>query len=582
MEKLFKMENIKYIISVDDCFAESEEQQLREELFIEALTSFETVKKYLIGLGKKSQVDEIQGMLDLQVDVSNSIQSLINTLKKEEVSECLQTIHSNYRISLNEKEGILEFLKKLKTEGIIEKYLTIHSTHEAEKFDVAANGMTDGAILWLIDKNFSKVGESDTAGVELAKNKVSQSQIPDNFIFMLTTIDGISDNEEDIEGVFDKMLADNGAEKTSFIYYIKKDLILTKKYDRVTKSLAYGFKRKQCYRLIDDYVECLHQSCNKTVEKLHSLKQDTLDYVFGEKVQGNGESYFDFFNRLTQIFHEDEYSCLLSTKMIDISTKINHYQNLCNEIPQAIGDLKVARKKLAEIRKKELFDTYVNEKHREISTGDIFKFKDCYYILVTQSCDTYLRDDGKRKLEKAILLKILEQTSAFYKYELSCFCDLENSFKKAFVIFQDNYIIPFDVLDLCVANEDGQARINTAYFEEAHSLDFCFTSNYKKRYEKLIRFFSEVYKNKFILDRFISRSNHEENIDKIKESYKYLLNSDKIVKNFKIEDSLMIYPIQRIARLNEQHTVALLNEYGHILSRIGYPFDFMKEKNESV
>lgn len=44
----------------------------------------------------------------------------------------------------------------------------------------------------------------------------------------------------------------------------------------------------------------------------------------------------------------------------------------------------------------------------------------------------------------------------------------------------------------------------------------------------------------------------------------------------------MIYPIQRIARLNEQHTVALLNEYGHILSRIGYPFDFMKEKNESV
>lgn len=580
LKKLFELENIKYVISVDDCFAEDEEEQLRKELYLESVSSFETVKPYLIKLGKKEQVKDIQDLFDIKADASSTIHSLIYSLKKEDVNECLQSIHPD-KITLSiEQKGILEFLEKLKTDSIIEKYFTIPSTHEAEKFDINAQGMTDGAILWLIDKSFSKVGESDTAGFELAKNKIKQPHIIDNFVFMLTTLDSTSDNEEDIEVDFDKMLADNGTENKSFIYYIKKGLILTKKFDRIAKSLAYGFKRKQCYNLIDDYIECLSNSCVKTVEKLHNINQNTLNYVFTKKVQENGESYFDFFKRLVQIFHDDEYSCLLSEKRVNISTKINHYQNLCNYVPQEAGNLTDVNKNLAEVRKKELFDMYINQKHSEVSTGDIFKVKNSYYILVTQSCDTYLRDGGIRKLDNAILLKIIDSTSAFYKYELSCFCDPENSFKKAFVIFQDNCIIPFDVLDLCVANEDGQARINTSCFGGGSLLDFCFTSNYKKRFETMIKLFSGVYQSKTKLDQLLEHP--EENIEKIKGAYKYLDELDSIIKDYKIANSSMIYPIQRIARLNELYTVALLNEYGHVLSRVGHPFDFMKDKHESI
>lgn len=577
LNTLFKMENIKYVISVDDCFAPPEEEQLREELYIDSIASFVTVKPFFIKFGKEEQVNDIQDMLDLGADASINIQSLINCLKREELEECLLMLHPDKCKLSDEKQGILEFLNKLADNDIIEDYLTLSSTHEAEAFDSMAHGMNDGAILWLIDKSFLNANESATAGIELAKNKIKQPQISDNFVFMLTTINSTSDKEEDIEAEFDNMLAENDTDNASFIYFINKNLVMTQKYDRIARSLAFGFKRKQCYKLMDVYTDCLRSSCDKAVERLRNIDQNTLNYVFTKKVQAKGESYFDFFDRLVQIFHEEEYGHLLSTKRMDISNNINHYQNLCDDIPQEIGNLTDVKKVLAEVRKKELYDMYVNQKHSEISTGDVFKIKNDYYILVTQPCDTYLRNDGKRKLDKAILLKIVQNPGTPYKYELSCFCDTEGSFKNTAVIFQDNIIIPFEVLDLCVANKDGKACINTDYFDNDVPLGICFTSNYKKRYEIITKIFSKVYRNKHILDKLLDYHTSEEDVVEAKDAYVYLLKSDSDIKAFEINGTSMMYPVQRVSRLNELHTVGLLNEYGHILSRVGQPFDFLKD-----
>ena len=190
--------------------------------------------------------------------------------------------------------------------------------------------------------------------------------------------------------------------------------------------------------------------------KLLKIDQKTLNYVFAEKVQANGESYFDFFNRLVQIFHEDEYCHLLATNMLDISRNINHYQTLCESIPQVPPNSTDIQNNLLTVRKKELYDVYVNQKHSEVSTGDIFIIGDKYYILATQSCDTFLRKNGKRKLEKAILLNIVESPDTCYKYNLSCFCDRDNNFKHPAVIFRNNSVLPFEILDLCVTNDDGK------------------------------------------------------------------------------------------------------------------------------
>lgn len=325
------------------------------------------------------------------------------------------------------------------------------------------------------------------------------------------------------------------------------------------------------------FTRCLHISCDKTIEKLLKIDQKTLNYVFAEKVQANGESYFDFFNRLVQIFHEDEYCHLLATNMLDISRNINHYQTLCESIPQVPPNSTDIQNNLLTVRKKELYDVYVNQKHSEVSTGDIFIIGDKYYILVTQSCDTFLRKDGKRKLENAILLNIVESPNTCYKYNLSCFCDRDNNFKHPAVIFRNNSVLPFEILDLCVTNDDGKSCIDISCFEEDFSQNTCYTINYLNRHKAIAALLSEVLKNKQIIDDFLSDNKGEKNTEEIKSAFSYLLNCNSAIKNFEFNGSSLSFPVQRIARLNELNTIDLLKEYGNMSSRVGHPFDFMKK-----
>lgn len=583
LNTLFKTENIKYVISVDDCFAMPEEDQLREELLIDSMVSFSTLVPLFIKYGKEEQVNDIQEMLEIATEneAAPLKQSLIDSLDIDQIKDCLNSLHPDRNNLSEEQQGILNFLGKLQSDGIIEKFETLPSTHIAEAFDIKANGMEDGAILWLIDKSFSNAKESVTAGIELAKNKVKQAEHSNQFIFMLTTIDGTSETEEDNEREFDKMLIDNGVEKSSFIYYINKKLVLSKKYDRIAKSLAYGFKRKQCYKLMELYISSLRLSCDKTSENLHAIKQKTLNYVFAEKVQALGESHFEFFDRLVQIFHEDEYRLILSQHTQDISCAIKHYQELCEGIPQEAGNQVEAQNNLMAVRKKELYDTHINQRHSEISTGDIFLINGEYYILVTQSCDTYLRKDGKRKLEKAILLSIAEGSNTCYQYPLSCFCNTDNIFNNPAVKFQKYCIMPFEILDLCVTNEDGKSKIDVSCFDQDYSLDICYTKNYTERHKIISSMLSDLYKKKQVVDEFWRHHKEIDDIAEIKVAYDCLLSCDGILNNFEVDGNSITYPVQRVARLNESNTISLLKEYGNVLSRVGQPFDFAKSVEES-
>lgn len=586
LNTLFKTENIKYVISVDDCFAMPEEEQLREELFIDSMVSvsFSTLVPLFKKFGKEEQVNDIQEMLEIatETDVAPLKQALVDSLEIEQIKECLNRLHPDRGNLSEEKQGILDFLEKLQSEGIIEKFETLPSTHIAEAFDIKANGMDGGAILWLIDKSFSNAKESVTAGIELAKNKVKQADQSNQFVFMLTTIDGTSETEEDNEREFDKMLVDNGVEKSSFIYYINKKLVLSKKHDRIAKSLAYGFKRKQCFKLMELYINYLRMSCDKTSENLHAIKQKTLNYVFTEKVQVLGESHFEFFDRLVQIFHEDEYRTILSQHTYDISCAVKHYQELCAGIPQVTGDQREAESNLLTVRKKELYDTHINQRHSEISTGDIFLINGEYYILVTQSCDTYLRKDGKRKLEKAILLSIAEGSNTCYQYPLSCFCNTDDIFNSPAVKFQKYCIIPFEILDLCVTNEDGKSKIDISFFGSDYDLDVCYTSNFNKRHKIISSILSDLYNKKQVIDKFFENYKETDDISEIKKAYDCLLVSDGFLNKFGIDGNSIFFPVQRLARLNELNTISLLKEYGNVLSRVGQPFDFLKDVEETI
>lgn len=96
-----------------------------------------------------------------------------------------------------ERDGITSFLEGLKNSGHIIDYRMFASTSEANCFDTQAAGMMEGAILWLLDRNFLRVGESADAGLALAENLVQRTDGINRYIYVLSAVDTDSQQSED-------------------------------------------------------------------------------------------------------------------------------------------------------------------------------------------------------------------------------------------------------------------------------------------------------------------------------------------------------------------------------------------------
>lgn len=568
---LFSMHNIKYIISVDDCFHTQKREEMEAIVYSEMCGSLDPFKPTLSSCGYDEAVAEIDEMHSMGVDTSALIRAFLSEIKQEQLLMCYELCEENGTTYTKERDTILTFLEGLKADGLIVGYHTFPSTNEANQFNTQEAGMTEGAILWLLDRNFNRAGESEEAGLKLAENILSRKNTVQNYIYILSAIEPSSDRTEDeIEAEFDKVLAANCLpDAHSFIYYISKRRLETKNNTKIAKSLSQGFKRKACFELFRLLDSCLSDGVSAASGRVQQIRQRTLNYLFANKASVRGEPYIEVAARLVQIFQQDEYNKAIAGQHCLIAQKARYYEKLCTTISEAAGNEQELTSTLKEFRDLELYDKHLNEKHCEIATGDIFKIENSYFLLVSQACDTCLRSDGHRKLAVASLLEIQDNKQAHFSYPLSCFLDM----KKPVVLYHAMKSIPFDILDLCVFNANGQAAIvlnDIAAFEMVLEN---FTQNYRTRFCEVLETITKVQKHKTTLDTFLSGS-ADITAKEAKDAYEYLESLDPNMKKYDNAEIAIAYPVQRIARLNELTTIDIVKEYGIALSRIGHPFDF--------
>lgn len=167
---LFSMHNIKYIISVDDCFFARKREDIEATIYSEMCTSLEPFRAILSSCNQTEIVDAIDEMMTVGADSTTLIQTLLGNLEEVDLLKCFDICEKNRATYAEERDIILAFLEGLKSEGQIIEYRTFSSTTEANLFDIKEAGMTEGAILWLLDRNFSRVGESEEAGLKFAEN----------------------------------------------------------------------------------------------------------------------------------------------------------------------------------------------------------------------------------------------------------------------------------------------------------------------------------------------------------------------------------------------------------------------------
>lgn len=567
---LFSMHNIKYIISVDDCFFAQKREDMEATVYSQMCSSLEPFRTVLSSCGQAGAVTEIDELLNIGMDSSALIHSLLDSLEDTDLLKCYEVCEQNGVTYTEERDGITAFLEGLKQEGLIAKYLTFPSTTEANDFDVQKANMTDGAILWLLDRNFSRVGESEEAGLNFAENILSRKN-SQNYIYILSAIEPTDGpTEDDIEEEFDKVLAAHCSPDThSFIYYISKRRLLTKDSAKIAKSLSQGFKRKVCFEIFQQFNDCLIDGVSSASTRIQKIRQKTLNYLFANKASTRGEPYIEVAARLVQIFQQDEYNRAIAGQHGLIAEKVHYYEKLCATIAEAAGNEQELTSTLKEYREIELYNKHINAQHCEIATGDIFKIGSSYFLLVSQACDTCLRSNGHRKLEFASLLEIQDNTQTKFSYPLSCFLDMQ----KPVVTYHALKTIPFDILDLCVFNENGQATVALGDIASFDKTLEAYTNNYRIRFGEVLEAVKAVHSNKAKLELFLS-GGADVTVEDAKAAYEYLEGVDSNMKKFDTIKIAVSFPVCRIARLNELTTIDIVKEYGIALSRIGHPFDF--------
>lgn len=120
--------------------------------------------------------------------------------------------------------------------------------------------------------------------------------------------------------------------------------------------------------------------------------------------------------------------------------------------------------------------------------------------------DIYSALGVMKPLSKSAVLSIGQKTFnrgnwIIYQYDLLLSCFQE--FEKPIVLYQEQLNIPFDMLDLCVLNCDGQAKIEVECLDNKEKLILQrYTPNFGVRIDTVINTLKQVYESKIAMMRY--------------------------------------------------------------------------------
>jgi len=491
LKELFKLHNIKYAISVDDCYVPFVTEEIKSQIINLICEDFNSLASFFDEIGKRDKYNEINDFPDLEYNMQALVSALVtDDLSNDELKLLLESSGNADMIYSGDRNVIINFLENLKNDGIIIEYQTIATTNVANQFLTSEVKDIDGSILWLLDKDFAKVNESPDAGIRLAENILMDNGGLCHYIYILSSLPLEAGTAEAERAECDRILIEKceNTDNGSLISWLKKSDLLSGDMNLITQDIVYGIKRKSCYDLFDIYKKCLDKSIAAATKTLKEFSQEVLDCLLHKKVNEKGESNIELIARMINILQTDEYNKAFSNEFKNISERMNNYGKLCNDIGICEPIDEEEPQLLTKLREVELFNNHVNTQFLELSTGDIFMYKKKYYLLISQSCDTFLRKDGQRSLENATLLEIIrndKESITNFRHDLSCFPNFDCP---AAVVFRKPIHIPFDILDLCVMNPEGQACLNLDLFIEKdinHLINHSY--NFNKRIVKVIK-----------------------------------------------------------------------------------------------
>lgn len=468
METL-EVTGIKRIIWIDDDFAESVELD-RESLIGEILINVEA----LMEAEQMDEVNKIFSSHQFDYDAPNDIilSALEETLREQD-NDFLKQVAENFEGENTEySQKDLEII----TSCIKEAKIALYKMSLSEWKEKAA-GYDKASVetLFLIDKEFTKEGFSSDEGTEVLKELIRKySDVePPNFILFTHTCRSANDEEHLRRDIFNQFKADDSFNFESFNFQVlSKSVAYDKSHanTRLFSCIRAIFVRKLFSQMAHGLRKEIIKSIDDVTDKLISTNVYGLDKsIFGSSIS-EGISELELLQRIYSLSQRAAVTSVLTSgeNIVRELTKLRQLR-LQTETPcEEVLDLDLFKK----IRSEEFWynGEDINKTHSPIVCGDIFKIKKNEFILLSQPCDTILRNNGKRKANMAILAPIkkyqIDDPQRFEAKFQECaskiftFVFRETNIENSFWCINLNQAVPvsLDILDLCSFNGLGKVE----------------------------------------------------------------------------------------------------------------------------
>lgn len=313
------------------------------------------------------------------------------------------------------------------------------------------------------------------------------------------------------------------------------------------------------------------ESLQKASDDIEKISIYDLDHIIFHTTEHEGLWEPDMLFRLFSLFQRLK-ARELAYETNDLEA-LTQKLRIVSQIPTPIKDQ--FKSNVWELQRNELYDqsVFINKNHLPLELGDIFQKAnatpyDKHYILLVQPCDLMVRKDGKRAFDihHLTLAEIQLIPDATFKgktkkqqsfYEELEYFDVDNK-NKWYVRLNNAHHVWACILDLCVFNSDGHARL----ILDANAPDQLRPS-WTKRFLEVKKHLSKI-RNR-IEKKIVNKNQY---VDFITDSlFKCSYTKTGVTETVEFD-------CKRVCRLSKERAFGLLMAYTSILGRPGYDKDF--------
>jgi hypothetical protein len=428
-------------------------------------------------------------------------------------------------------------------------------------------------MLFLFDQNFSNDGANGEEGIRIIANLIAMNDAQKLLCGLLThTVTPDTQQQQ-----WSYLSERHNIPKERFVVIPK--LHLSKSPIMFAQLLKFTALSPVFEQLKQETKEIIKKSATAAALKVDEVSIFDLDHIVFKVSADEGLWEPDMLFRLHSMFHRLESRQLAheTGTLETIAAQLRKVNGIPMELlPTPSSAWALQQKELYE------FDEHINKNHLPIELGDIFERVDGAstkkYLLLAQPCDLMVRSDGERhpELKRIPLIEIvlLVDKEPNNPTEMPYFDSSPE--KKWFVKFKAVHFVLELLLDLCVFNQDGMAKITIG-----GEIPLGIRPAWKKRYDLLTRYWRRKVTK---ADMFAPADKETQAVVQVKKKVAKELNcllfDDDLFKGQLSESEgmrLVTFNCKRIARLTSARAIGMLMEYTSTLGRPAYDRDFGKD-----